>query len=308
MYFVLKFPSGMDEQNVWIAPNFQGDYRHNMDLSAFVSQEPSAPPPPSDNPPPYTEQLLEGHISLMYGTKEPGNKDGNEDDDNMLNQSAQERSRLSTDVYPEEYHSPHEAIQMEYNGSDMEGVQEMPSFAMSDYADDNMDLQTHSRGLVHLNSTPTRMARSPSNISESDPFYDIPNQTLQAPVRQLFQRPTRSNSIDNSSINLSRDQSSADSSLEQNYLPRLAPLTPPSTLHQQDTQLRLRPLELTPNNPFIARPANGCLPPLRSRTPSSAPQRKRTKRKRGHSWHGGPISLSSEQAFVNTSAMATVAE
>lgn len=293
---------------MWAAPTFQSNYGHSVDLSAFMTQEPSAPP---DDPPPYTEQLLEGHVSLMYGTKQQEDKDETEDQNtSILTADFQNRSVQSGELYSEEYDGlqagevPSTPRHMEYEIA-VEGTPHA-LFGGNNYADDSSASDIQRNEVMVLSSTPTRVTRP--RVAESDPFYDIPSLPVLTPSRQLFERPAQSNSIDNSTISFAREHPAAD--MMSQTLPdlpqRLASLTPPATPFQQgqETTLpRLRQLEWTPNNPFIARPTR--LPPLRSRTTTSAhQQRKRAKRRRGHSWHGG--SIGTEQNIVIESPVASV--
>ena len=307
---LLQLSSGVGEESegVWVVPRFQSDYAHSMDLSAFICHEvhPSTPLPP-DNPPPYTERLIEGHVSLMLGTGQDRDKDEFEEANSTVltarDVSIQNRSMLNSEVYAEDTYLnvPEATNTSQYTDGDLESV------AGSYTQDESIDLQRYN-GVLVRSSTPTRVTR-PLSVAELDPFYDSPAQSAQAPARQLFQRPARSNSIDNSSISLLREHQTTPEPIPVRPH-RLAPLTPPVSPLQQEEDPDTRqlqgqvPLDWSANNPFACRPAR--LPPLRTLTGTQ--QRKRTRRKRGHSWHGGTITASSEQNCNSASSMATVAE
>lgn len=253
----------------------------------------------------------------MYGGKHHKDEDTEQDPNATMltagDLTFHDRSVHSPDAYSEDPGEGQATDDMDVSGH-MEYYEDAESPSVSGhYSYMDTELQQTTNGVI-LSSTPTRATRQTFNMRS--PFLDEP--TL-PPSGQHFQRPTRSHSIDNSSINLSlelREQPVADYTSD--TLPslahqRLSP-QPPFASHLQpqlrdgegDTLPRLRQVsqgEWPLNNPFLARSTRTRLPPLQNTSASGQRKRLRAKRKRGHSWHGRD-----SVGHVNTASMAAVAE
>jgi hypothetical protein len=241
---------------------FHGNYGHAVDLSAFLALSPSVHVPPED-PPPYSEQLLEGHVTLMHGGTMDTNKDDSINDDpnttlltvgdvSMLNNSAQDN----------------------FFNSDYQNELSVSMNSSAGGVDGSVDNQ-HSCPFVRL------PALNGAN--------DTPTQIMLPPV---IRRPHRSISLDNSDPflrDIDREQPAADSMRPFHFPPRLSPVQPMSFLGDEGAL----------NQTFPARPLR--LPPLLG-TSAPSQHRKRSKRRRGHSWHGEATGA------ITPAAMTTVAE
>lgn len=310
---------------VWTRSLLQNDYRHSMDLSAFLSPTslPPLPPPaphapglapsglalhPGD-PPPYTEQLLAGHTTLMHGTKPWFPKeigDGQDQDSTLL--TAGDVSVFDSSVHhPESLSSsPHVHVhaQQPPMATDPGYIyRQAGAVAMTEPRDSDV---WSSNGLVVRSSTPIISLRA-LTPRDTNPFNTSPNMSLQSPTQPNFQRPLRSMSLDYSNVRTD------GSSRAQPHAVTPVCLFPQRPVSQQETD-NPTPFqtESVSNNAFPTRPAR--LPPLQntSAIESSSQHRKRKKRKRGHSWHGEPVILSTGQRLAlsptTTCAIDSVAE
>lgn len=267
---------------MWATPVFRNDFRHPVDLSAFLSSSPVHMPP--EDPPPYSEQLLEGHITLMYGSKPESHKDDADIDQDPNNTllTVRDVSLLNN---------------LDYRGE----------FGPSTRAENTLrDADADS----DHNDTSQPLASSPS-FRDNSPFNGSPAQVLVPPV---FQRPYRSSSLDNSSVvvfpdGTYREQPTANAVRPFIFPPRLSPINNNQLTHSIQALPFLRD-EVAPNQLFPARPPPR-LPPLRgsSAMDMSSQHRKRNKRRRGHSWHGEAINITArETSTVNPCTMTTVTE
>lgn len=295
----------------WAAPSFHGDYRHTVDLSAFLSSAPlssAAPlPPPAEEPPPYTEQLLEGHTSLMVGGKST-QPDKDDEDDTALDDADSSQltardvgilDRTPRDIEQDIVYQGSSPNTAEFVGTTTTSTEREYHEAMAEQIRANNQAM-----MVSLTRSPVRVESPRMNCE--NPFPDTHN-TNYSPV-PFFQRPLRSHSMDNGNYNVStdtiqRDHTAASGFMATPFPPRqLAAST--SNGSPQEIAPPLRRL-WNPNNPLLARPPSR-LPPLQCSTERTGSQRKRHKRKRGHSWHGERIS--SQAIAVTTSTMESLAE
>lgn len=272
---------------MWATPVFHNDFRHSMDLSAFMS--PSSVRMPPEDPPPYSEQLLEGHITLMHGGEPESHKDdGIDQDPNNTSFTVRDVSLLNTSNQNTSFNTNSDG---NYQG-------ELSPSARAE----NILRDTDHPGF----GSPLA---SPPSLRDSSPFNDSPTQVLMPPV---FQRPYRSSSLDNSYVlafpdGTYREQPTANA-VRPLFPPRLSPINNNQLTHSVQATPFLRD-EVGPNQLFPAGPPR--LPPLRgsSAMDMSSQHRKRNKRRRGHSWHGEVINITSrETSTVNPNAMTTVAE
>ena len=271
---------------MWATPVFRNDYGHPVDLSAFLS----LPPPvhvPQEDPPPYSEQLLDGHVTLMHGGERGGHKDDTIDQDandtllsvrdvsNVLDNSTQ--SIGCSRNYQREDH-PLIIADETSRGRDAEAL--------------NTD-ETHGSPLSRL---PT--------LGDASHFTDSPSQVLMPPA---FRRTYRSTSIDNSDMfpdDAHREQRDANVARPLLFPPRLTPISN-NTTHALPFLQGASPTQSFPG-PRLLR-----LPPLLGNSAQEMPNlhRRRNKRKRGHSWHGEAIDITSGERFaVSPTVMTTVAE
>lgn len=292
-----------DGHGVWTRPLLQNDYRHSMDLSAFLSPASLPPPPtpatmPPEDPPPYTEQLLAGHTTLMHGTKPWFPKEiGDGQDPNSTLLTAGDISVLDSSVHSAHPDSPRTQPPPPMATDPSYIHRQAGTVAMNEPRDTDV---WNSNGLIVRSSTPIINLRTPTPRG-TNPFSVSPNMSLQSPTQPNFQRPLRSMSLDYSDVHTdggSRVQPRA-----------VAPvcLFPQRLVNQQETA----PFQ-TESIAFPTRPAR--LPPLQntSAIESSSQHRKRKKRKRGHSWHGEPVIISTGQRLAlsatTTCAIDSVAE
>lgn len=281
----ISVPPGVrGDDNVWAAPVFENGFRHRVDLSAFLSQS-SVPP---EDPPPYSEQLLEGHITLMKGSKPQAHKDDVSEDQDPNNSTLLTTGDVSI-----------------LNRS----IQSTGSFRNGDYAD--CTTESDISYMVHSN-TPTR----PPPLRTSSPFSGHHGRSAHVLVPQVFQRPYRSFSLDNSTntitfpegIHRDREQPAAADAIRP-FPPRLLPIN-----NNQPTNSSVRAMpylgaDSLTGHPFPARPMR--LPPLQGNAAGemASQHRKRSKRRRGHSWHGEAITTGPGESFaVSPSTMTIVAE
>lgn len=295
---------GSDDDGAWATPVFRQDFRHSVDLSAFLSPTRHIP---SEDPPPYSEQLLEGHITLMHGGQREAHKDDstipNEQDPmdstlltvrdvSLLNSSTQSAG-FST--YLEgDYHTPsaagEEIARHAYGDTSVE------------YADSTAEVHSDSNYAVH-SSTPAR----PITLRGNDPFIGSHNMSTITVAPPPFQRPYRSFSLDSSNVpilvdsGLHRDHPTANAVRPFPLPPRLLPIN----LQANSVQAMH---ETASNPPFPARPTR--LPPLQGNSvvEMASQHRKRNKRRRGHSWHGEAMNITTGSLAVSPTTMTTVAE
>ena len=286
-----------------------------------------------EEPPPYTETALEGHVTLMYGTKPERQQCGDDARDvNLIDSSANSPVSDASQLF----RRSNDALNISQNT-------ELPEM-------DNVAL---------CSSTPVADSRSPIMVTprNRDPLFNFPQQNRERVVRTLFERPYQSTSMDTTSSNSPPPDSVPSSlpvssslpkvhvpspfpprltmqqplvplispcnSLEQHNLMvgRLTPYSsssPPTCNEESDTLIRLMaPLDgaRTFNNPFPRRPIN-LLPPLRSETFSveSSGQhvpRRRSRRRRGNSWHGETLNFPTNETpllFNTTTDITTLVE
>lgn len=276
-------PGGADEGNVWATPVFHNDYVHPVDLSAFISPVLVPHHVPPEDPPPYTEQLLEGHVTLMCGKTEDHKDDTIDQDANDTLLSVRDVSNVLDNS-------------TRSTGCDHDHH--------SEACPPIIDETSRNGGVEPANTDETHgslLARPPT-LGDAGHFTDNPTQVIMPPV---FRKPYRSSSIDNSDIfpdDTHREQLAAR---PLHFPPRLSPITSNSMPH---TAPFLRE-EVAPPQSFPPRPLR--LPPLLDNSALEMPNQhqKRNKRKRGHSWHGEAINiLSGERFAVSPTVMTTVAE
>lgn len=285
-----------------------GSYVHPVDLSAFISASPvPLSPPPPEHPPPYTEQLLEGHITLMSGAKTYKDEDATIDPVNSSyatsgDVSIMDRSITSTGPSnPEREDQPvatviqggpeseHVVPEYCYDGQYSYSVY-MP---MSRVAYEPVDLQVQSPPVVQCITTPATPPRPsfPPNSVRHNPGFDYPTTAL--PTSVQFHRPRhRSLSADNSSLTIFH-QPVPDGVLPTAQSVAALPMTVVSPFPPRTT-LPLAPISpesnIPPalrggwvgNDPFVRRPSR--LPPLQR---PSQPQGKGRKRRGNSCRHGG---------------------
>lgn len=267
----------------WATPVFQNDLRPSADLSAFMAHSPF----PQEELPPYSEQLLEGHITLMRGTKR-------EDD---LNTSLLTARDISMGAPPTENQTQttDEGFQDEIALPSVRAteVSEQVPFTTNGCGEQPYVNVTYSDryNIVPANTVPhARLSVLPN------PFVEISSNIAPPPLAPItFQRPVRSISTDNSNMTMAesvcRDQASG---IQQ----QITLLPPPRSLSIHDN---------TSTRPsFPTRPLH--LPPLQNHSGVEQPnqRRKKSRRRRGHSWHGE--SINTQELMVNSSAMVRVTE
>lgn len=277
---------GNTNLDTWAIPTFHGDYRPPVNLSAFISS--SVPPgggPCDDELPPYTEQALVGHVTLMYGTKTSKDKDpeGQEDPDSTLltarDVSVLDRSTDNTglenhedDQYPGQVEHVHSQAE---NSLLVSGVQTVS--------------QNHNSA-IHQSTGTLRCPINPIT-GGSDPFLNYPATLTRPPPLLPVQPPfQRSLSLGNTLVDtMPRTQPIASPVLS----PSPFPLRPPplASLQVQSDSGGIildREQVLNAGNHFSSGPTR--LPPLQS-VDRPATQRKKGKRRRGHSWHGQTLPI-----------------
>lgn len=277
---------GVDaDDHGWATPMFQSDIRHSMDMSAFLVPSPM---PPEEAPPPYSEQLLEGHVTLLCGGKpQPHKDDDNEDPDSTL-LSARDISILNCSTQSVGLNFYQNNVQSDHTSS-----------ARARAGLDNMQLASTGIGAldaqVHADTSYTMHRNMHSTLPINNPFHERLSQPTLVPP--LFQRPFRNFSVDNSNLTvddgLHREQPIAGSMLQPQhpipFSPRLLPIDQAALFQQRDVSTA---------NPLL-RPAR--LPPLHS----VEGHRRRNKRRRGNSWHGETVHGTITQTLAVNSPIAT---
>ncbi len=158
---------------------------------------------------------------------------------------------------------------------------------------------------------------SPSMDCNNPFLEDHASNTVHTGPTPLFQRPVRSHSIDNSSIGVFTDVHPREQLIAGGYTVSPFPPRQPTSLHsvgniannsQQEMDSNIMPplrRIWNPNDPLHVRPPTH-LPPLQCSVERLGHQRRKHKRRRGHSWHGERIN--GQSIAVTASTMAIVAE
>ena len=263
-----------------------------MDLSAFLSTQ-----APAEEPPPYTEQALEGHITLLVGGKSP-DADNCEEEESTANYShittrdvsILERSQQSIN-HPEG--NPENATFTETPNFNAAGS----DTTARDFNNVEIARDPHQ---VMMGSSPRNAARvSSPSMDCYNPFLEIPVNNIESTdPAPLFQRPVRSHSSDNSTEIHPQEHLIAGGYVAPiiSQFPPPRRLSPPNSNNREEVDLNLRHMP-----PLTTRRIPTRLPPL----PSSAERigrRHKHKRRRGHSWHG------ESNVLVTASTMTTVTE
>lgn len=232
---------------------------------------------------------------------------------------------VSPELHPSNHNSRETVVVPQHN---VMGAEDVTASEVSDaYSGVNYELPSSGVVMLHA-SSPTNISGPTMNSTTNDPFCDLHNSSSEevAAVTHPFflQRPTRSNSIDNSYISMPTE---GDSRVEQpmatpSFLPQVIPplprrpTPPPSLITDSNSTHPMTgpgkiPSVWSPSNPFYSQPAR--LPPLLGGG-LGQPRRRRPKRKRMHSWHGKVTPSSNGQALplnittTTTTTMSTVAE
>lgn len=285
-------------------------YVHPVDLSAFISTSPAPMPPPPEDPPPYSEQLLDGHITLMSGAKTCKDEDDLIDPVNSSSVTAgdvsiMDRSSTSPGLASPDRHSQPVANsiqeqQPQSNQVPRDHYNDWYSYSTSmpiSSMNEPMASQVQDPVSAQFISTPTTPPRPalPPNMEGHNPAFDYPTTALPSSVH--FYRPRhRSLSADNTSVGIhhqlpqvpdggtSTAQSVASLPFVTPFPPRTVPPLAPISQAPSNIAPGLSRGWMT-NDPFERRPSR--LPPLQRSSQSQGKGKKR----RGHSWHEGTNSL-----------------
>lgn len=257
----------------WETPVFQNSLRPS---AAFIAHSPF----PQEEPPPYSKELLEGHITLMRGAKPRKEEDDlntsllTAGDISMWTPptSGAENPTQTTDISGEDFQD-----ELALSSITAAEVSEQVPFTTSGCREQPNYSDRYN--IILANTVPH--AR-PSILP--NPFVENSSNIAPPPLAPIiFQRPLRS---------ISTDRTVAES-VEQ-----------ASDIQRQTTQFS-RSLSIDDNirQSFPTRPLH--LPPLRNNSAIDQPNqhRKKSRRRRGHSWHGD-----TQELTVNSSAMVTVTE
>ncbi len=326
-----------------------------MDLSAFLASS------HIETPPPYTEQVLEGHTTLIYGGGGGGVYKDNEvpGDHNTSLLTARDVSVMDRSVNSATGNIMSEE---EEDGAQADTIHYRPLSATAGGLEGNGHQHNSNSGQHTSNSGQhaSNSGQHASNINGNEHHhasnihgYHINNSrstavmSMTPPVdatvisssslrglspptehQAIFQRSL----FHSRSLDTSTDTETYD--VRAHNLPALSPRFPPSRLspivtsqppplpppQKQDSGARsMPPLHWISENPFPIRPTQlpplqsdnpflTQLPPLQSDIPLHAHQKRRTKRRRGHSWHGESIfnERSHTQPLTTNATMTTV--
>ena len=281
-----------------------GSHAHQMDLSAFIST--SSPPllPLPEDPPPYTEQILEGHITLMSGAKAYMMDQENSFTVTTDDVSMTDRSCNSTALASLERHIQPVTVVDEGLVSD-----QVPTYYLdgqhtytvcmpmsSEY--EPIALQDHGTAGAQCISTPSTPPRPTLPLCTVGYNHAFGRPITALPPSIQFHGHHRSQSENCTRLNIYDQPQAPDGmpsiahSVAKSPTATASPFLSRSFIpmtHISQGQLNFsRELggEWIANDPFVRRPSR--LPPLQR---PSQPQRGKGKKKLSHSWHEGSNSF-----------------